>query len=440
MFPVPSTQEVGLVWLERMRWGTVASALAVLVVARFALGLALPFALLLGLLVASAATNAAFSAFLRRRAPHPWLPFAVLAFDVAMLTIGLRLSGGASNPFSALYVVYVTLGAVLLGARATWALVLLATLGFALLFVGLAPDAHGMHAMHGMHQMPDGTWMANGPGMGGDAQAIDPFLSHLYGMLAAFAVSAVLIAFFVTRLVSALRAREDELARAREHGERIERLASLTTLAAGAAHELGTPLGTIAITAKELERALRAGDRGALADEAALVRDEARRCRAILDGMAARAGESVGEAPVLVDAADVARDVVAAARRDGGLVLDLEVAQATVRVPVRAFTSALENLVRNARDAGAGRVTVRVARAPGEVAVHVEDDGPGMDAGTLARAVEPFFTTKDEGRGMGLGLFLVATVVERLGGRFDLRSEKGAGTRAVIHLPEARSA
>lgn len=442
MRPIPSTNDVGLAWLERMRWGASASALVVLLVARFALGIDVPVAMLLGLLAISATTNVVFSLYVRRGASRPEVPAFVLAFDVVMLTIVLRASGGASNPFSALYVVYVTLGAVLLGARATWALVVLAIAGFALLFVGHGADAHAMHGgTSGMHQMPDGTWMQNGPGMGTPTSALDPFLSHLYGMLAAFAVSAVLIAFFVTRLSTALRAREAELERAREQSAGMARLASLTTLAAGAAHELGSPLGTIAIAAKELERTLRARADDALADEANLVREEARRCRAILDGMAARAGEAVGEVPIEVDLAVIVADVVARVRAEGTrapVAIAIDACPSRLVAPPRAVASVVTNLVRNAMDAAKTRVTLRVGCTPDGVTLVVDDDGPGMDEATLARVKEPFFTTKVEGRGMGLGLFLVATIVERLDGRFTLASTVGVGTRATVELPLGR--
>lgn len=435
MATIPSTQDVGLAWLERMRWGTAASSLVVLLVARFTLHIELAFATLLGLLFFSALTNVAFSVYVRRGALPAVVPAAVLAFDIALLTAVLRLSGGASNPFSALYVVYVTLGAVLLSARATWCLVVLAIAGFGLLFVG--HDA-GMHAGHGMHQMPDGTWMANGPGMGAPASALDPFLSHLYGMLAAFVISAVLIAFFVTRLSRALREREADLTRARLRSERIERLAALTTLAAGAAHELGSPLGTITLAARELERALASRGEGALAEEAALVCDEARRCREILDGMAAHAGETVGEAPSRFDLAAVASDVVAARRATfsgHAPSLDLHAEPTMLTAPKRAVTSVVDNLVHNALDASPSVVRVRVASSAAAIEVSVEDDGAGMDEATLARAQDPFFTTKPAGSGMGLGLFLVATIVERLGGRFELDSARGRGTRARMILP-----
>ena len=123
---------------------------------------------------------------------------------------------------------------------------------------------------------------------------------HLWGMLVAFVVAALLTAYFVVRLSAAIERRDAEIAAMREQATRTERLAALTTLAAGAAHELATPLGTIAIAATELERALARQDAGAAAlrDDARLIRAEVERCRRILDQMASDAGETAGEAPV----------------------------------------------------------------------------------------------------------------------------------------------
>jgi two-component system sensor histidine kinase RegB len=129
---------------------------------------------------------------------------------------------------------------------------------------------------------------------------------HLEGMFAAFVVSAAFIAYFVQRVTSELARRESQLADARHARARAERLASLGTLAAGAAHELSTPLSTIAVVARELERKLAAteGEEEA-AEDARLVREQVDRCRRILDQMSADAGEVRGETFVRMDLAEL---------------------------------------------------------------------------------------------------------------------------------------
>jgi two-component system, sensor histidine kinase RegB len=405
---------VSLPWLTRLRWGGVAGQLVTVAVGHWTLGLALPLAPVLSLIAIGVLTNLALARWLRAGgSAGPLLCGAVLALDTLLLTGLLHASGGPFNPFSVLYLVYIMLAAVVLGAAWTWSLAALSVACYVSLF--LLPARGAMPHVHG-----DGALSL-----------------HLWGMLVAFVVAAILTAYFVVRLSAAIERRDAEIAAMREQATRTERLVSLTTLAAGAAHELGTPLGTIAIAAGELERALERGDvagGSALRDDARLIRAEVERCRRILDQMATDAGEATGEAPVDVPVARLVSDVLdglppdeAARVRVEGLPLP-----ATAALPRRAVVSAVTSLVRNALDATAGPepVVLQVTADDRAVCVTVQDDGPGMSADVLARAVEPFFSTKPAGKGMGLGLFLARTLAEGLGGQLSIRSAPGAGATA----------
>ncbi|HEY4116769.1 MAG TPA: hypothetical protein VGM56_02885, partial [Byssovorax sp.] len=185
-----------------------------------------------------------------------------VAFDLALLTVVLGASGGAANPFSALFFVHVALAASLLGPRTTFLLSGLAACLFAALYVlpvtraCCAPEA-----------------------------ASGAFGNHLYGMWAAFVLAAALVAFVLTRVRGALGERQREIEALREREDRNARFAALGTLAAGTAHELATPLGTIAVLAGELERA----DADALRAHAATIHAQVARCRDVITKMQAGA-------------------------------------------------------------------------------------------------------------------------------------------------------
>ncbi len=415
---------VSLPWLTRLRWGGVAGQLVTVAVGHWTLGLALPLAPVLSLIGIAVVTNLALGRWLRAGgSAGPVLCGGVLVLDTLLLTGLLHASGGPFNPFSVLYLVYIMLAAVVLGATWTWSLAGLSVACYVSLFLlpanGPIPHVHGEGALS----------------------------LHLWGMLVAFVVAALLTAYFVVRLSAAIERRDAEIAAMREQATRTERLASLTTLAAGAAHELGTPLGTIAIAAKELERVLarpELADGVSLRDDARLIRAEVERCRRILDQMASDAGETTGEALADVPAARIVRDVLDGLAADDAARVRVEglPLAAAASLPRRAVVSAVSSLVRNALDATAapGPVLLRVAADERTLRVTVEDEGPGMTAEVLERAVEPFFSTKPPGKGMGLGLFLARTLAEGLGGELTIRSQPGVGATARLDLPRSRLA
>jgi two-component system sensor histidine kinase RegB len=245
---------------------------------------------------------------------------------------------------------------------------------------------------------------------------------------------------FTTRLSKALAELEAELAATRTRHARSERLEALGTLAAGAAHELASPLSTIAVAARDLELALTRDDPlGEPAEDARLIRQEVSRCRAILDLMASDAGQSTGDSLVPSSVDELLDQALSDLKGRDRVMVEVEPAcrGEELIIPRRALALAVRQIVKNALDASKerGPVRIRVSRTAGELHLTVVDRGSGMTPRTLSRASEPFFTTKEPGQGMGLGLFLSQTVVARLEGRIDFESSENEGTSVRVTLP-----
>jgi len=411
---------ISLNWLLRLRWITVVAQTAAILVSLRLLPDELAPLPLLGLVALGALSNLALGWRLAQAdPPGSSLPGLVLGLDILLLTGLLYLSGGPANPFTAIYLVHVTLAAVVMRGAWAWALGALAIAGFGLLFFW---NVH-VHSLAHMNHGEGGISL------------------HLVGMWVAFAITAGLIAAFVGRVTEALRQRDEEVAALRDLSARHARLAALTTLAAGVAHELGTPLGTIAITAKELQHAtevlgLRDSD---IPQDAALIRQEVDRCRRILDQLAGPSGSSPGEDFQALAWADLERDLLdGMSTEDRTRIAFNWPGDPCGAMPRRGLARALRAVLSNALEAtpSPGLIQLRASRVKERWQLEVRDPGVGMSPEVLARLGEPFFSTKPEGSGMGLGLFLARTFAEQLGGELQVDSRVGHGTSVRLLLPE----
>jgi two-component system sensor histidine kinase RegB len=437
--PIPERNWVNIQWLARLRWAEVAGQAMTVLVAQFFLGGKLPIAPLFAVIGIGLVSNLYIEMYYfgdRRRvaagdgvasggaasggdlAPakpvHEWQLALVMMLDIAILTGLLYLTGGPHNPFSFLYLVQIALAAMVVRALWTWMLVGLSFVGFGILLVAHQPLA-----------IPDD--------------------SRVIGAWVALGVASAFVVHFLLRITASLAERERELTEARGLAARQERLASLATMAAGAAHELSTPLGTVALAAKELERALAGmtANGTELAADARLIREQVGRCRAILEQMAQGAG-TVGESVAACSVGELLDEAMAGIRETPRVVREVadDVAASVLRVPPRALSQALRSLVTNAQDASpaTAAVLVTVRRDGNQLDVVVRDRGGGIPAEVMARVGEPFFTTKAPGRGMGLGLFLARAVVEGVGGSLQIDSPTGSGandggTEVRVRLP-----
>ncbi|HEX4133409.1 MAG TPA: ATP-binding protein [Bryobacteraceae bacterium] len=412
--------QIALPWIVRLRYGMAIGQIATALFVRFALGVDIPLGAIAVAPILISASNLWLAARVRRsevprRISSSRLVAWAFVLDTLCLTYLLMLAGGPTNPFSLLYLVHITLSAIILTKQWTWLLGALSTLCFGLLFWSYRP----IPALE-LHHSAEGTNL------------------HLIGMWIGFGVAAVLVALFSGKISELLRQHENSLLLMQAELAKRDRLASLGTLAAGAAHELNTPLGTIAVVAREMELfATNTAPNDAVAEDSRLIRTEVDRCREILWRMSVQGAQPAAQASEPVDSHDLLDDVSREIQQPDRVEISFPDQSIALTVPRRAVAQALIALTRNALEAGPPESPVRViARQAGErFQFVVSDQGRGMSPATLRRIGEPFFTTKEPGKGMGLGTFLVRTLAEQLGGRLTFESTPQTGTLAIFELP-----
>jgi two-component system sensor histidine kinase RegB len=337
--------------------------------------------------------------------------FVQLLVDVVAITVLLYYAGGSTNPLVSFYLVPLVIAAITLPAVFTWAMALLTASCYTLLMFNYYPLM---------------------PKSGDFSTAI---YLHLTGMWLTFVLSAFLIAFFVVRMATTIKERDRQLAAAREETLRNERIVALGTLAAGAAHELGTPLSTMAVVTRELQREY--GENPDLAEDLQLLREQVDNCKHILSSLLASAGQARME-----DAAGAALDAYLDALLEKWRVMRPGVAVTVAWLGARpaphimtdqTLSQALLNLLNNAADASPENVEVEADWDATEIRLQIRDRGPGLSAEAVQQAGRPFYTTK--GNGIGIGLFLANATIERCGGKVTLRNRDGGGAVTEIHLP-----
>lgn len=386
----------------------------ILVLASGFFKLTLPVYSIAALLLIIPFTNFLFRSRLLRNVPEVTRAGSFLSLDTLVLTVVLYLAGGPTNPFTIVYLLHVVLAAVLLGPGWTWIITALSAAGFSALFIDSVSIPEWSH--HGAHH---------------------GFSLHLHGMLFAYVTVSTLIAYYLTRLVRELREKERRILRLENIAAGQRQLASLTTITAGAAHELGTPLGTISLIAHELYRTLAEQESdNELLEDLSLLKSEVMRCKDIIHTLSEKSGDLLGEPPKNIMVKDLLEVALSLAERARVKVSGAEDLYLT-GVPKRALGLALHSLVKNALDASeAGSIVfLHIEATPSGLILTVKDSGCGMDKETLERVGEPFFSTRETGKGMGLGVYLSKLTFEQLGGSISYTSQKARGTVVTVNLP-----
>jgi two-component system sensor histidine kinase RegB len=412
----------------RLRWLAITGQSAAVVGAQFGLGLPLPFGWCFLVIAASSWLNLG----LRIRFPASYRlsddsAALLLAFDILQLAALLFLTGGLQNPFSLLFLAPVLISATALPPERTLALGLLA--------IGLATLLALVH-----RPLP---WFAEG-------RLELPFL-YISGVWTAILLGTAFTGVYAWKVAEETRQLAQALAATELVLAREQHLSQLDGLAAAAAHELGTPLGTIMVVTQELTRQLGATASPAVRDDLNLLRDQVDRCRGILSKLTSLEGDEAGFLET-VSLSHIVEELVEP-QRAMGIQLDVT-SRGEGPEPVcrrnPGIMFGLGNIVDNAVDFAKSRVVIEARWTFERVSLEIRDDGPGFSSEVLLRAGEPYVTTRSPdrsqqepgdtvGAGLGLGLFIAKTLIERSGAHLALsNAPEAAGGGAVVRVSWAR--
>lgn len=403
--------------LIQLRWMAVLGQVITIAVVHFGLRIPLPLEPMGAVLGALLALNALSHLWLQKRLQvnSQALFFAVL-LDVAALTVQLYFSGGATNPFTALYLLQIALAAVLLPGAGAW-LIVAATF---IAFLGLI----------GINQ----------------PLAVEPPASllrlHIMGMFVCFVLGAVLLVWFISRMTRNLRERDTYLAELKQRAAEEDHIVRLGLLASGAAHELGTPLAAVSVILGDWRRMPEISQHPEMMQELREMQAAIRRCKSILSGILLSAGEARGEAPSVTTLHrfldEIARDwsdgrpagTLQYHAGSGALGEDVTI------VSDQALKQVVTNLLDNAYEVSPGWIRLNAERRGDMLRIEVLDLGPGFSPEMMDNFGKPYSSTKAR-RGAGLGLFLVSNVIRKFGGRVSAHNREAGGATVTVELPLA---
>tara|TARA_R110002073_G_scaffold34100_9_gene101625 strand:- start:13 stop:1269 length:1257 start_codon:yes stop_codon:yes gene_type:complete len=338
--------------------------------------------------------------------------FSQLLIDVLALSTLLYFSGGSTNPFISLYLLPLTIAAATLPSSYTWVMAVITIGCYTLLLFNYVPLPHD-HSKH-----------------------LIEFDLHVSGMWLAFVLSTVIIAWFVVKMSISIRDRDRELAEAREQALRNEQIIALGTLAAGAAHELGTPLSTMAIVTGELQQEHTHDSE--FQNNIHILRNQIAHCKQTLTQLLANAGQTRAEdgsgQPVdyflrqVLDKWKLMRPSVKFTYQCNGI------QPAPKIMNNQLLSQSILNILNNAADASSKCVDIKSNWENQALHLEIIDDGKGLSAEATQRAGEAFFTSKP-GQGFGIGLFLANANIERFGGNVHLFNHKDGGACTHVTLP-----
>ena len=402
--------------LIQLRWFAVVGQVVTILVVHYGFAIRLPLDHMLQVLTCLALFNmvSLLRARSHRRVTNGEL-FLALLVDVATLTALLYLSGGATNPFVFLFLLQVTLGAVLLKPWSTWTIVVITSICFAGLALFSRPLALPLDHDRGL-------WSP-----------------YIQGMLVCFALNAALLVIFITRISRNLRARDARLADLRQRASEEEHIVRMGLLASGAAHELGTPLATLAVILGDWRRLPHFSSDPELLTEVAEMELQIQRCKSIVSGILLSAGEARGESSEETTVSTFLDDLIEEWRTTRPIEdfeYDNHFGRDLPMVSDSALKQMICNVLDNALEASPHWLRLEAAHDADALTITVTDAGPGFLPAILKEFGKPYQSSKGRPGG-GLGLFLVVNVARTVGGRVAAGNRPEGGAIVKITLPLA---
>jgi two-component system sensor histidine kinase RegB len=399
--------------LIQLRWIAAAGQLLTIQATHYSLGMKIPLEPMLAIVGAMAFFNLA--CLLRWHSKQPVFEielFIGLLVDVAALTAQLYLSGGIGNPFVFLYLLQIAVGAMLLRG------------GYIGSMVGIASACVAFLAMYSI-PLP-----------------LEPNLHlglsspYVLGLLVCFLLNAVLVVVFITRINTNLRRRDARLAAARQRAAEEEHIVRMGLLASGAAHELGTPLATLAVILGDWKHMPAVVRNPGLKEDIAEMEAQVQRCKSIVSGILLSAGETRGEDTSESSVRGFLDNLV----REWRSSRSVEIFEYVNEVPVSdlmvadtTFEQMIFNVLDNAREVSPQWIQLHACRDDDMLRITITDRGPGFADDVLARLGAPYQSTKGRPGG-GLGLFLSMNVARTLGGSLHAENLPHGGARVTIVL------
>ncbi|NKI99340.1 ATP-binding protein [Novosphingobium sp. SG707] len=399
--------------LVQLRWIAVLGQLVTIWVAWRVLGVRLPMAELVAVPALLALMNIGTWAYGRQRAGYSYLELlGALMLDVEALSWQLYFTGGATNPFIFLFLVQIMLGAILLPARWSWIVALVACCDVAFLTFDYRPL-----------DLPP-------------AYVGEHFRLYLLGSLACFVLIAALLVYFVVRMDRNQRASSAALAALRQQAAEENHIIRLGLLASGAAHELGTPMASMSVILGDWAREKTIAGDPDLAADVADMQAELKRCKTILSGILMAAGEVRGENPSVTTARSFLSEIVEdwRARSPAPITLDDRLGEDVPIIADPALRQVIGNVVDNALEVSPGGIAIITTREGDIWRIAVRDFGPGFAPDMIDQVGRPYRSTKGRDGG-GLGLFLVVNVLRQLGGRIEVSNTEEGGALVILSIP-----